>query len=200
MLYARTPDNEPIEPAPGLRALCPDCHEPVLAKCGAINVWHWAHERGDDCDTWSEAESKWHRAWKAHWPMRLVEVSMQRDGVRHRADIVGRAGVVLELQHSSITPVEIAAREAFYGRMVWVFDARDVWDGDRFLPRNRGSHITFRWKQPRKHIAACKQMVVLDFGFDRLFHLKQLYIGPPTGGWGYSLDRNDFIRRLGGQV
>jgi hypothetical protein len=42
-----------------------------------------------------------------------------------RADIVTASGVVVELQHSPISAETIAEREAFYGRMVWVFDARE---------------------------------------------------------------------------
>jgi len=24
-------------------ALCPCCNKPVIAKCGEIKIWHWAH-------------------------------------------------------------------------------------------------------------------------------------------------------------
>jgi hypothetical protein len=49
----------------------------------------------------------------------------ERDGktYHHRADIVGNRGVVVELQHSLISNEDVRAREAFYGKMVWLFDA-----------------------------------------------------------------------------
>jgi hypothetical protein len=42
----------------------------------------------------------------------------------HRADIRRSDGLVIELQHSSISDEEVAAREAFYGNMWWLFDVR----------------------------------------------------------------------------
>jgi hypothetical protein len=76
----------------------------------------------------------------------------------HRADIRNLAGTVIELQHSAIPPTEIAAREAFYGDMVWLFDATSrfpaVPSGDRvFFSLQRTSHITF-----------CQRPVFLDYG------------------------------------
>ncbi|PZO47927.1 MAG: hypothetical protein DCF15_18445, partial [Phormidesmis priestleyi] len=42
----------------------------------------------------------------------------------HRADVRLDSGLVLELQHSSISAETIAEREQFYGFMVWLFDAQ----------------------------------------------------------------------------
>lgn len=91
----------------------------MMAKCGEIMVHHWAHQAEIDCDPWFEHETEWHRAWKALVPTERTEVPMGP----HRADIVAAKGWVCELQHSSISPEEIAEREAFYKRMAWVLDA-----------------------------------------------------------------------------
>ncbi|WP_143017574.1 competence protein CoiA family protein [Kriegella aquimaris] len=28
------------------------CGGRVLSKCGEVKVWHWAHFRDENCDTW----------------------------------------------------------------------------------------------------------------------------------------------------
>jgi hypothetical protein len=78
----------------------------------------------------------------------------------HRADIVGNGGVVVELQHSSISAEDIAAREAFYGDMVWLFDATQ-----RFAYMKSGERAFFSLGQT-KHLDLCTKSVFLDFGFD----------------------------------
>jgi len=43
----------------------------------------------------------------------------------HRADIRTPGGLVVEIQHSGISSEDVAAREAFYGNMVWLLDGRN---------------------------------------------------------------------------
>lgn len=124
MLLAHV-DGATVEATPRSVGTCPGCGAEVRAKCGRINVWHWAHVSAD-CDPWSEPESQWHRDWKACAPVAQREVVMERDGVKHRADVVVR-GKVLELQSSSISVDDIEARERFYGDMAWLF--RVHWQG-----------------------------------------------------------------------
>lgn len=64
MMYA-VKNNERIPPEPQGRAVCPACHDTVIARCGNVNMWHWAHQKGFDCDDWYEPESEWHRNWSA---------------------------------------------------------------------------------------------------------------------------------------
>lgn len=122
MLLAIDPSGVRRAPSStGDRATCPGCALPVLAKCGDLVSHHWAHESGADCDSWSEGESDWHRAWKERFPESAREVVIGP----HRADIALN-GRVLELQHSAISTETIAEREAFYGPgMLWLFDARE---------------------------------------------------------------------------
>lgn len=119
MIYARTPTGLVLANK-GMRATCPSCGREVVAKCGTIKVWHWAHA-ARDCDPWSEPESAWHVGWKQRAPIDRQEVIMQRDGIVHRADVVAKNGSVLELQASTISVEEIQERERFYGRMAWLF-------------------------------------------------------------------------------
>lgn len=110
----------------GQHAICPECGTEVRAKCGDINIWHWAHVSLVDCDLWGEPESAWHLNWKSGLPLDWVEVPMAQDGEKHRADIRLPNGRVVELQHSSISVAEIFKREQFYRKMVWIFDVQDA--------------------------------------------------------------------------
>src|SRR5690606_4401063 len=146
-------------PLPGGRGTCPSCGATTIAKCGEINAWHWAHE-ARDCDPWSEGETEWHLSWKGLFGDEQCEVSMPP----HRADVVGKHGCVLELQHSSIPAADIRKREAFYKRMIWLFDASGF--AENMIFRKRDGYFSFRWKHPRKSLWECRQPLYLDFGPD----------------------------------
>jgi hypothetical protein len=96
----------------------------MIAKCGQHKLWHWAHKSRIHCDPWWEPESDWHRVWKNHFPKEWHEVILfdSITNEKHIADVKTDKGLVIEFQHSAITPVEMKAREQFYGNMVWVVD------------------------------------------------------------------------------
>jgi competence protein CoiA len=86
---------------------------------------HWAHSGRRNCDPWWENETLWHREWKSHFPPECREVThIAPDGEIHRADIKTPTGIVIEVQHSSMTDAERLSRETFYGNLVWVIDGR----------------------------------------------------------------------------
>jgi competence protein CoiA len=110
-------------PAPGLRGLCQACHKEMVAKCGDLLVWHWAHKGRRVCDPWWENEGPWHRGWKELFPVEFHEqVHFAADGEKHIADVQLPGGLVIELQHSAMSLEEMRSREAFYQRMIWIVD------------------------------------------------------------------------------
>lgn len=112
-----------VEAFPEGRGLCPLCGSEVIAKCGPRVMHHWAHHRPIDCDPWWENETQWHRDWKSLFPVECREVShTASDGEIHRADIKTSTGIVIELQHSSLSDAERKSRDEFYGNIVWVID------------------------------------------------------------------------------
>ncbi len=116
-------DKQRVEASPGGRGLCPLCGTQVIAKCGPRVIHHWAHYRPKDCDPWWENETPWHREWKNLFPLECREASqIADDGEIHRADIKTPTGIVIEVQHSSMTDAERQSREDFYGNLVWVID------------------------------------------------------------------------------
>jgi competence protein CoiA len=200
MMYAEL-DGVRSEAHPGATgATCPICRGPVVAKCGRIVVWHWAHHTRPECDEWAESDSEWHRSWQTVVPAERREVIMGR----HRADIVTTQGLVVEVQHSNLSVDEIAEREFYYSRMVWIFDAREAVRQERLdLRTKQGSapnYRTFRWKHPRKSIAACRAQVWLDLGNDLLLKLGRIYPKAPCGGYGTLHRQQDLIDAINAPV
>ena len=110
---------------------------------------HWAHESRRNCDPWWENETAWHRDWKSHFSEECREVShTAHDGEVHRADIKTPTGIVIEVQHSTMTDKERESRESFYGNLIWIVDGRDF--RDRF-------HLG--WMLPKPNVDSFEDIV-----------------------------------------
>ena len=112
----------------GKKYYCPSCGEPLIVKATkslAVRAY-FSHKKGTDCDTFSHDMSDWHLDWQNRFPLENREIPMEKDGIKHRADVFIN-NTVIEFQHSPISAEEIAARNEFYlslgYNMVWVFDA-----------------------------------------------------------------------------
>ena len=44
MIHFAIVNGEPQEPTKGLKGTCPGCNFPVTAKCGSVNIHHWAQK------------------------------------------------------------------------------------------------------------------------------------------------------------
>lgn len=116
-------EGQRLEAQPNLSGTCRACEQPMIAKCGEVRTWHWAHLGRRICDPWWENETEWHRKWKAEFPDAWQEViHYADDGTKHVADVKTEHGWVIEFQHSRITPEERRSRDAFYRQLVWVVD------------------------------------------------------------------------------
>jgi hypothetical protein len=176
-------DGQRGEAQPKQRGICQACGDEVIAKCGRVKVWHWAHKGRLSCDPWWENETEWHRKWKAQFPPDWQEqvATDPITGERHIADVRIPYGLVIEFQHSTIAPAEIAAREKFYGNMIWIVDGdRGTLDPAYFKMGLSGpiqkdppayqiewlgrSHFLHNWSQVHAN-------VFLDFGDEHLWLL-----------------------------
>jgi hypothetical protein len=117
----------------------------------------------------------WHRGWKNRFPNPWQEfIQYDQLGEKHIADVRTPHGLTIEFQHSHLGPEEMAAREKFYGNMVWVVDgARRRWDLPRFLGQTssfRASTQTGLYLVPFPEKAfprswiSCSMPVLFDFG------------------------------------
>jgi len=111
------------EAEPSLSGECQIYGHPMIAKCGEIKVWHWAHIGTRTCDPWWENETEWHRAWKGHFPVDWQEVIHHSEsGEKHIADVRTDQDWVFEFQHSFLKPEERRSRDAFYQKLIWIVD------------------------------------------------------------------------------
>ena len=161
---------------PGERSICPICDSPVIAKCGKILVWHWAHENLEDCDSFSEGETLWHLNMKNLYPKDWQEVVIIKNDKKHRADVLKPDGTVIEFQHSPITTEEVVKRNEFYGNVIWCFDRNDK---QQSFTKKQGFYTV--------KINRCPEVFKMlgDFFIQfksYFFHVKKLYSN--GRGWG----------------
>lgn len=172
----------------------------MLAKCGKVRSWHWAHVNGEHCDNWWEKETDWHRDWKNRFPVDWQEKPLKSGEELHFADVKTPDGMVIEFQHSHISEDEVAVRENFYGSMVWVINgARLSTDRSNFLSgmdanrkpdgqyvfNGNGRRITKRW-------SASQKLIFLDFGADDLW-----CVTPWRNNWQFfatRISKADFVQ------
>jgi competence CoiA-like predicted nuclease len=178
-----------VAASPQDRAFCPCCHDVVIAKCGTLVTWHWAH-KAFDCDPWYEPESQWHLDWKSKFPAHFQEVVVGC----HRADIK-TSRLVVELQASCISPEEIYEREHFYSAMLWLLKGEDFAKNMSLRPKER--YTTFRWKWPRRSWWNASKPIIVDFLPRGLFWLRKVYPNVPCGGWGTWLTEQAFFNWCG---
>lgn len=95
---------------------CPVCSGKLILRAGEVNAHHFAHEAGACPDHWHYDMSDWHKTMQEQFPIECREVVMKHNGEIHRADIF-KDGVVVEFQHSPITPQEFRERNTFYNTL-----------------------------------------------------------------------------------
>lgn len=169
------------------------CDAEVVGKCGSIVAHHWAHVARPDCDTWA-TESRWHIAWKQYLHEHLaaaIEVPMERHGARHRADaVIGR--LIVELQATYLPPSDIDEREAFYGRMAWIYD------GTLFADRIQWGSAGFWIKHGPKSLLRHRRPVFVASPSGRRF-LRIVNLNLVNGrllGRGHRLDVEEFLEQI----
>ena len=222
MLFALV-NGEKLEAKPNLKGVCPLCSQTVFSKCGEINIWHWAHQKDEGCDSWYEPETQWHKNWKLIFGKDHSEIVISKDGVRHIADVQTSENVIIELQNSPIQKPIIRKRETFYGeRMIWIINGKHFKENFSirpyrlsheeyylvFNPSSRyygneskvvpKSTLGFDWSRPRKSWNEVIRIVFIDFGDDKLFWVKK-GMGTNTGKGGY-VSKEEFVKKYGGDL
>lgn len=137
MEFALSETGERIKATKQAKGFCDLCKKPLIPRCGSFNRPHWAHKAGKDCDPWWETETDWHRGWKNLVSEDFRERTIEKAGVKHRADIRLLSGIVVELQHSPLSYDERCEREQFYENMIWIIH----------LPKAKIEHINHCFKK-----------------------------------------------------
>lgn len=168
------------EAVPRARSTCPHCDGDLIAKCGPIVTWHWAHI-ASDCDPWTEPESQWHIDWKKWFELHRgarIEVPMGA----HRADVVLPDGNIIELQSGYLSVIDILNREAFYGPgLSWLY--RVHW-----MQRLHFGKKGFWWKQGAKSMTEHRQPVWWHMN-DELIRVRMNLVIHVEDQWGTTTER-----------
>ncbi len=212
MLFASI-NGEKVEARPRTVGICPLCDQTVISKCGEINVWHWAHQKDESCDSWYEPETEWHKNWKLSFGRDNCEVIISKEGRKHVADVYTQSGVVIELQNSSIQRAIVRQRKRNYDeRKSWVLngeafknnfeiyrariDEDEEWVKYGRIDNSSKKKMRFRWSHYRKTWCDVQRHVFIDFGDEDLFWVKA---GMGTkGGEGVYVSKQAFIKKYGG--
>ena len=149
---------------------CPVCGEKLSIKAlDSLSVKaHFAHKKGTEClDTWQHDMSEWHYNWQCLFPEEFREVVVEKDGIKHRADVLIN-DYVIEFQHSPITATEIMERNTFYlncgYNVIWVFDAngkiKNSFDKDGCIDPAKLKVGDLEWKRARAEFKdqICKEV------------------------------------------
>lgn len=140
--------------------------------------------------------------------MDWTEVVLSSNSTRHIADIRTDNDVVIELQHSPISPEVNRAREAFYGeRMLWLVDASQFQHnftvysgylyslGGRVPPATPQTVQRFMWKWARKGWFGAARNIFFDFGGRYVYWI---HFDHHHSGSCKRYPIADFIRKYGG--
>ena len=105
---------------------CPICNNQVIFKKGKIRAPHFSHKIDSGCVDWGDM-SEWHLGWQQKFPLECREAVIEKDGIKHRADVlIKEKNTVIEFQHSQISNDEFNARNKFYTEngynLIWIFD------------------------------------------------------------------------------
>jgi hypothetical protein len=140
----------------GDRSICPECGEKIVAKCGEIRVWHWAHLKTGECH-YGEGKGEWHIKWQDWFFNQGCAIEKKIN--QNRDDVVLPNGVVIELQESPISNKEIEKRESAYEKMIWLFNIEVIKGKPRF------SNERLSWDNKERPMKTTKQGVILQSGY-----------------------------------
>lgn len=116
---------EAVDSIKGRKYFCPCCGSEVRPNQGTVKAWYFSHINRD-CDPWYEPMTLWHKEWQEMFDPKFREIPMEYDGEKHRADIK-IDHMVVEFQHSYISPEDFKKRNDFYSRdgvLVWLVDRK----------------------------------------------------------------------------
>jgi len=122
--------KERVLPTPHSHAFCPLCQFPLVAKCGSVNIWHWAHTFNSNCPG-AKLETAWHRRMKEKFPPNQCEIIVKNDLGVVIADVyIPETNTMHEFDFKNqLTSEEIIKKNCIYARsgynVMWTFHIDD---------------------------------------------------------------------------
>lgn len=185
---------------------CPICGAELVMRKGDIRLHHFAHKSLKECsDTWHYDMTDWHYDWQLRFPEECREIVMEKDGIKHRADVCFDNNVI-EFQHSHLSQEEFDERNDFYTslgyKVIWVFDLEDEYDDERICESNKTPDV-YKWTRPHstfnnfdpknKNITLYFQFGVWDENKDDPWLLKVTWIGA-NGFERFAIDKKQYTK------
>lgn len=138
----------------GIVAVCPECGEKLITKCGKIVTPYFSHIAKNNCGSaYHDGVSEWHYNWqlkiKDPIPGVNIEVPIQGEYLK-RADVVTKEGVVVEFQKSPLPIDERILRENHYKNMIWVVH-KDI-SNSKTWKYNKSNVVVLIDDPERKHL------------------------------------------------
>lgn len=140
---------------------CPVCGESVILKAVDSKAMrpHFSHRAKSLCDEWKSDMSEWHYSWQEKFPVECREVILEKDGVKHRADVLIKDRVI-EFQHSPISAEEFNARNEFYlgcgKKLIWIFDMapsiKNIYRNSAAIPTNHDGFLQLKRTNSYMHL------------------------------------------------
>ena len=184
--------------------ICPLCDSELVAKCGDINIHHWAHKIKSDCPYTGEGETRWHLEWKENFNIDDTEIVLIKNEVKKISDLtLNIEGVdnFYEFQNSPIDNNEINLRNKHYGNLIWIFNCEEQFKKDFifYVDHKKVYSELIMWKHAKKYtiIEDDNFNYILDFGNDLLFFVSSAkkYKGR-TNLLGFSIFKKDLINNM----
>lgn len=185
MLIGLNEKAERIRATKNAIAICPECNESLIPKCGDIKIWHWAHKHESNCWYSSHPMTLFHLAWQdlALKQGYDVEVNFKDESgkIIHRADILKKDNRIVEIQHSNISSKEMIKRCEFYKTkqllVDWIIDDNERYKKEKLIytpylhpTTNQIQHKIYNIKLPKKYTCLFENetakygKVIMDFG------------------------------------
>ena len=146
---------------------CPICGDKLIQKKGDVKAWHFSHSTKSNCDDWY-GMSKWHSQWQNAFPEKYREIIVEKDNIKHRADIK-IDNLIVEFQNSSLAGYNFDCRNDFYtsiGKLVWVFNLRGKNIHDRYWMKGKTTQYLWDWAYKLNNLEA------YGTKFDLFFQIK----------------------------
>ena len=179
---------------------CPCCESRLVLKKGTERIHHFAHPANSFCmDSWHYDMTEWHFDWQNKFPKECQEIVKEKDGQKHRADVlIEKEKVVFEFQHSQLSPYEFGERNAFYNalgyKVIWVFDVEDQYRNAQIENYNTNKW-SWKWSKDTFNNFEAKDnrnTIYLQLENDEPFLIKVIWNAPNKGMSRFVTDGNDY--------
>jgi len=165
MKIALTKDGQRVSAKPEVVAFCQNCGEEVVAKCGEINIWHFAHKTTNDCFG-GEGESLWHEYWKGMFPEECREFLRYDKYLEYKIADVAYCEIVLEYQTNLPDVDEIEFRQEFWQDLGYKFKWV-IKNNDQFFKHLKKISVedvynVYKFKRPIKKFAYLNTPFYID--------------------------------------